>query len=77
MGLVLTGQVARLEGDHLVSVGFGVLRLTVALFFLRRSRGRHHSLREQSCQFGTRHILPTHRGRVRLSSILVPMSKVG
>lgn len=54
-----TGEVAWLEGDHLVSVRFGVLRFTVHLIVYCRRGGRHNSLWKQRCQFDTRHVLKT------------------
>lgn len=59
-GGLRTGKVTWLEGDHLIGVRFGVLRFTVSFILQCRHRGRHHSLWEQCCQFGTRHILQTH-----------------
>lgn len=54
-----TGEVAWLEGDHLVSVRFGVLRFTVHFIVYCRRGGRHNSLGKQRCQFDTRHVLKT------------------
>lgn len=58
MGL-RTSEVTRLEGDHLVGVGFGVLGLTVDFVFMRRHRGGYHGLWEQRRQFGTWNVLYT------------------
>lgn len=52
-----TGEVTRLEGDHLVGVGFGVLGLAVHLVLQSGRGGRHYRLGEQRRQLGTGHVL--------------------
>lgn len=55
--LRLTGKVSRLEGDHLVGVGFGILWLAVSVILQRWGRRCNNSLWDQSGVLGPGHVL--------------------
>lgn len=67
---MLTGKVSRLEGDHLVGVWFGILRLAVSVILQRWGRRGNNSLWDQSGIFGPGYVLINRRGEI-LSSTLI------
>lgn len=70
---MLTGKVSRLEGDHLVGVWFGILRLAVPIVLQRWGRRGDNSLWDQSSVFGPGHVLINKRGQF-VSSTLITCS---